>query len=274
MPAKTPIRRQLAGGALRHYREGFGATLADAAELIHSTPSKISRIEAGERGIRPDELRLLLTEYGINDEDVHETLLAITSPRCAPGWWSAYDLPHSTDQQYMELEALSSQACYYAPLRVPELLQTPSYAESQHAATGTPDPAVEAILARQAELLSGSRVLHVVISEAVLHQAAGRPPVMRQQAAHLATFAESARVDLRVVPFNALMHPAPDLGALSILRFGTAPSAISAAYLPGAATGQLLTGTHASGFVHAWEQMRACALTPDESVALLRQFTT
>jgi hypothetical protein len=95
---------------------------------------------------------------------------------------------------------------------------------------------------------------------------------MRQQAAHLAAVAESAKVDLRVAPFTALMHPAPDLGALSILRFGTASSGISVAYLPGAATGQLLTGTHASGYVHAWEQLHACALIPEESVALLRQF--
>jgi transcriptional regulator with XRE-family HTH domain len=270
MATEPPIRRQLAGDALRRYREDFGATLADAAEALGCSPSKISRIEAGERGIRPDELRLLLTEYGINDDDVHEALLAITSTRRATGWWSNCD--SSTDQQYMELEALSTQACYYAPLRVPELLQTPSYAESRHAADGTPDPAVEAILARQAELLSGTRILHVIISEAALHQAVARPMVMRQQATHLAALAESTQVDLQVVPFTTPMHPAPDLGALTILRFGSAPSAINAAYLPGAATGQFLTGTHASGYVSVWEQLRACALTPEESVALLLQF--
>jgi transcriptional regulator with XRE-family HTH domain len=272
MATEPPVRRQLAGAALRRYREGFGATLADAAEVLGCSPSRISRIEAGERGIRPDELPLLLTEYGIDDEDVHETLLAIASPRSAPGWWSSCDRLTSADQQYTELEALSTQACYYAPLRVPELLQTPSYAESQHAATDAPDPAVEATLARQEELLSGARALRVVIGEAALHQAAGRPPVMRQQAAHLAALAESTRVDLRVVPFTALMHPAPELGALSIPRFGTASSGINVACLPGAATGQILTGTHASGYVHAWEQLRACALTPEESAALLRQF--
>jgi transcriptional regulator with XRE-family HTH domain len=274
MSTKPPIRRQLAGDALRRYREDFGATLADAAEVLGCSPSKISRIEAGERGMRPDELRLLLTEYGINDEEVHETLLAIANPRGVPGWWSSLNLLSSTSQQYMELEALSTQACYYAPLCVPELLQTPAYTESLHVASGEPDPAVEAILARQAQLLSGTRTLHAVISEAVLHQAAARPMVMRQQAAHLATLAESTQVDLRVVPFNDLMHPALDLGALSILHFGTPPLRISAAYLPGTTTGQLLTGTHASGYVHAWEQLHACALTPEESAALLRQFSS
>ncbi len=270
-----PIRRQLVGGSLRRYREGFGATLADAASALGCDLSKVSRIEAGERGIRPDELRLLLAEYGVDDEDVLAALAAIAARHGAAGWWPGHDLPDSAFREYLELEALSAQACFYAPLRVPEPLQSPAYTESQNGATtGAPSLAVEAVLARQEKLLDGTRAVKAVISEAALLQAAGPPAVMRQQAAYLAALSESAQVDLQVVPLRTVIHPVPDLGAMSVLRFGQPPAGISVAYLPGAATGQLLAGDDASGYVRAWEQLRACALTPGESVALLRRLAT
>jgi transcriptional regulator with XRE-family HTH domain len=274
MAASTapPIRRQLAGGALRCYREAFGATLADAAAVLGCDPSKVGRIEAGERGIRPDELRLLLTEYGVDDGDVHAALVAIADPGSAIAGWPAHHLS-GVAREYQELEAsLSAQACFYAPMRVPEPLQTPAYAESQHqATTGVPNPAVEDILARQTRLMDSARTLCVVISEAALHQVVGGPAVMRQQVTHLAALTESTQVDLQVIPFDALTHPAPDLGALSILRFGQAQAGLCVAYLPGAAAGQLFTGGDASPYLHAWEQLQACALAPEESVTLLRQ---
>jgi transcriptional regulator with XRE-family HTH domain len=273
MAASTapPIRRQLAGGALRRYREAFGATLADAAAVLGCDPSKVGRIEAGERGIRPDELRLLLTEYGVDDGDVHAALVAIADPCSAIAGWPAHDLSGAA-REYLELEALSAQACFYAPMRVPEPLQTPAYAESQHqATTGVPNPAVEDILARQTRLMDGTHALRVIIGEAALHQVVGGPVVMRQQVTYLAALAESAQVDLQVIPFDALTHPAPDLGALSVLQFGQAQAGLSVAYLPGAAAGQLFTGSDASPYLHAWEQLQACALAPEESVTLLRQ---
>ena len=58
-----PIRRQLVGGALRHYREGFGASLVDAASALGCDVSKISvRHEAQRRIARVagrDERRCL-----------------------------------------------------------------------------------------------------------------------------------------------------------------------------------------------------------------------
>ena len=268
-PATASFRRRLVGGALRRYREAFGATLTDAAEVLGVGLAKVSRIETGERGIHPDELRLLLTEYEVRDSDVHAALVAIADPRGVVGWRP--ELP-GVDRDYLELEALCTQACFYAPLRVPEPLQTSAYAESQHrATTGLPDPAVEAILARQSRLMDGTRTLRVVISEAAVRQVVGGPAVMRQQVGHLVAVGESAQVGLQVLPFDGLIHPAPDLGALSIVYFGKAQADLSAAYLPGATAGQLFTGTDAFPYFHAWEQLEAYALAPEESAALLRQ---
>ena len=65
MTGSPPVRRRLLGSALREYRESLGYNLDEAARILECDRSKISRIETGERGIRPKELRELLTEYGV-----------------------------------------------------------------------------------------------------------------------------------------------------------------------------------------------------------------
>jgi transcriptional regulator with XRE-family HTH domain len=274
MMTAPPPRRQLVGGALRRYRENLGCTLADAARALNCDPSKISRVETGERGLRAAELRALLCEYGA-DEDTQAALIAIASPGGTVGWWAGHHLGQA-EQDYMALEALSEQACYYAPLQVPELLQTPAYAEAQVEAdlglsTGAmPNRAVEAVLSRQEAILDGTRDLKAVISEAALHQAVGHRAVMRQQAAHLADLSETGRVDLRVLPFGALAHPAPASGSMTILRVG-GPSGISVVYLPGIAVSQFLVAEDAALHIRTWEQLRMYALSCGESAELLRR---
>jgi hypothetical protein len=67
-PAMTQppsVRHVLVGSMLRSYREAAGYKLDDAARILECDRSKISRIETGQRGIRPKELRELLTEYSV-----------------------------------------------------------------------------------------------------------------------------------------------------------------------------------------------------------------
>jgi transcriptional regulator with XRE-family HTH domain len=274
MITAPPARRQIVGGALRRYRENLGWTLADTARVLDCDPSKVSRIETGERGLRATELLALLAEYGAG-EDAQAALVAIAGSRATAGWWSGHDLSQAR-RDYMTLEALAAQACYYAPLQVPELLQDPAYAEAQAEAhvglaTGAePNRAVEALLARQDAILDGTRDLKAVISEAALRQMVGRPSVMRQQAAHLAALSESGRVEVQVLPFRALAHPAPASGSVTILRFG-GTGGIPVAWLDGIAGSQFLAAEDAAPCIRAWEQLRMYALSREESAALLRR---
>jgi len=57
MAEVPPVRRRLAGAALRRFREQAGYSLDEAARILACDRSKISRIETGQRGIRPAELR-------------------------------------------------------------------------------------------------------------------------------------------------------------------------------------------------------------------------
>src|SRR6201997_1769070 len=89
MTGTPPVRRRLLGSALRGYREGLGYNLDEAARILECDRSKISRIETGQRGIRPKELRELLTEYGVPDRE-QAALVAIASLGGRRGWWHPY----------------------------------------------------------------------------------------------------------------------------------------------------------------------------------------
>src|ERR1700678_710649 len=83
------VRRRLVGTALRRYRENVGYALDDAAKVLECDRSKISRVETGQRGIRPKELRELLTDYGVPESD-QAALVAIASRGGQRGWWHPY----------------------------------------------------------------------------------------------------------------------------------------------------------------------------------------
>src|SRR5580698_7875323 len=110
----TPARRRLVGNALRRYRENVGYALEDAARVLECDRSKISRIETGQRGIRPKELRELLTEYGIHGGEL-ATLMAVADPFAARrGWWRDYaDIIPAVYQNLMIMEALASEILVY-----------------------------------------------------------------------------------------------------------------------------------------------------------------
>jgi transcriptional regulator with XRE-family HTH domain len=78
-----PARQRLVGWHLRDYRESAGYDLAEAARILECNRSKISRIETGQRGIHPKELRELLAEYGARPAVV-EALVALARPASGP----------------------------------------------------------------------------------------------------------------------------------------------------------------------------------------------
>src|ERR1700685_3714627 len=84
-----PVRRRLLGAALRRYRESLGYRLDDAARILECDRSKISRIESGQRGIRARDLRDLLTEYGVSEQE-QRILTAIAHSHRERGWWQPY----------------------------------------------------------------------------------------------------------------------------------------------------------------------------------------
>jgi transcriptional regulator with XRE-family HTH domain len=275
--ALPPVRRRLLGAALRRYRESLGYRLDDAACILECDRSKISRIETGQRGIGARDLRDLLTEYSVGEQE-QRTLVAIAHPHRARGWWQPYaDVLHSTWLDYLIIETAASQIQAYQPQQVPDLLQTKEYARALVASdpalsVGTQDSVLEAKLTRQQVILGEQRTeLAVVIGEAALHQVVGGAEIMRAQLTRLVEISATCpQITIQVLPFACGPYPAGGSGPLTILWFAGAPS-LGVVHLPGLYGGICLDSPpDIASHARAFTLLGASALTPPATAQLLR----
>ncbi len=279
MTTTPSIRRRLIGAALTRYRENLGYTLDEPARILECDRSKLSRIETGQRGIRPRELRQLLTEYGV-PEGEQDALASLTGWTRPLGWWDQH--PGMTEQmaEYLLLESLAAEIMICAPQLVPDLLQTEDYARAVLAAQPGDlagdklDQAVAALCERQDSVLDGSRRVSVVLGEAAIRQQAGGPDVTAAQLRHLIELAGDIRgVALQMLPFTAGAHAAAAGGPYIIMRFPGTPS-LGAVYLPGLSGGAWLADpADLTSYLTAFTLARASALTAPQTIALLQQIT-
>ncbi len=291
MAGEPSVRRRLVGGALRRYRENAGYTLEDAARVLECDRSKISRIETGQRGIRPKELRELLAEYGVLAGE-QRALVAIAGRGGPRAWWhrnagamSQACLDHAV------LESAAAEIMTYEAQAIPGLLQTDGYARALAAAEPgyqtdqQREDAVAAAALRRRALLGGAAGgdpaapvpaapprLAVILGEGALRQQVGGPAVMAGQLRHLARLgAENPAVTIQVLPFSAGAHAAAGSGSLTILRFSDAPG-LGVVCLEALSGGVYLDGPDAvARHLRAFELLRAAALSPADSLRLLRE---
>ena len=268
MIAAPPVQRLLLGNALRRYRENLGYVLEDAARVLECDRSKISRIETGKRGIRPKELRELLAEYGVGEQE-RSALAAIAQTGLRGSRYLPYaDAIPAPYQEYLVLEQAASHILTYAPQHMPDLLQTPAYAQ----ASATADPAditrgnlAGLTLARQQTLGERRRPkLTALISESALHQAAGDTDVVQGQLRALTHVSE--QVVVQVLPIGRRTPPS---GPATILRFAGLPG-LGAVYLPALSGGVCLVGEQdVASYTKAFERLRKAALSPAASAKLI-----
>jgi transcriptional regulator with XRE-family HTH domain len=292
MTGTPPVRRRLLGSALREYRENLGWNLDEAARILECDRSKISRIETGERGIRPKELRELLTEYGVPDAE-QQALLAIAHRGRESGWWLDYrDVLTADGQDYVIMEIAATQILVYEANQVPDLLQTQDYmravaaADARYGSDEQRAHAMEVKLNRQRIVVAGRAPdLDVVVTEGALRQTVGAPRVMREQLGRLAAItatgyadglpeggaaAERCQVSLRVLPFAAGAQAAAGCGSMTLLRFAEAPE-IGVIHLAALSGGISLQGREeVARYQRAFDRLRAAALTPSRSAQLIR----
>lgn len=277
VPAPS-VRRRLVGRSLRRYREKLGFTLADAALMLECHPSKLSRIETGQRGIRGKELRELLSEYGVGFEQ-QGILALLADPRGAFGWYRDYtDVLCGAWQDYLITETAASKIYGYEAQRVPGLLQTVPYARAL-AETDlnlgddtARERAAEAVRVRQQAVLGeGWPGVRLVIGEAALHQRVGSEAVMGEQLTHLAhVAADSGAVTVQVLPFESGAHAAAGDGSLAILQFTEEPE-LGLVHLGGIGGGVCLEDQgDLAAYTRVFEQLQAFALSPAQSALLLR----
>jgi transcriptional regulator with XRE-family HTH domain len=275
MTDAPPVRRRLLGTALRRFRDQAGYTLDDAARMLECDRSKISRIETGQRGLRPKELRELLTEYGV--DDIRRDALLTIARQTQSGWWQSYsDVLSDAYQDLISLEASAMTIWTYEAQLVPGLLQTEDYARAIASASlvreshAEHQQFVQARLTRQQILTRDQPIeLWAILSEGALRQQVGGAETMTAQLRYLAEVSKSLpNVNLQVLPFAAGAHAASS-GPFVIMKFPEAPD-LGVVYLEGQTGGIYLeTADEVARYTLVFEHLRASALSTTATMHLI-----
>jgi len=237
------VRRRELGALLRQLRIDRELKIDDVAQQMECSPSKISRIENGQRGARARDVRDLCDLYGVDDQ-LRDHLLELASEGKQRAWWQALGLPYS---DYVGLEAAASRICDFGLGFVPGLLQTAEYAREivRAAVPSWPPDIVEqrvsGRIVRQQILTRQERPprLDAVVDESVLHRVVGGPEVMHGQLARLVEASYMPNVELRVIPYDAGALPAGN-NKFIILEFDE-PAVADVVFIEGLTRDEYLT---------------------------------
>ncbi len=265
------VRRRELGALLRSLRQERGLTAEQVAARLLCSPSKISRMDTGQRGATARDIRDLCNLYEVADPAQREHLARLAAEGKQQGWWQSFELDFAT---YVGLEEAAVSVSYFGTTVVNGLLQTPGYAKAMHEAgfqDFTPErieELVEVRMRRQQVLRREPPLrLDVVFDEAVLHRVVGGPSVMGDQLGLLIELARLPHVTIQVIPFGAGAHPAMDSN-FHILEF--AGPAASVVFVEGLVGWLYLERPQDLDRYHlVFERLRSMALNPAESVDLI-----
>jgi transcriptional regulator with XRE-family HTH domain len=263
---------------LRRARIDAGYTQEQVAAAMDWSLSKLIRIENGAVNISTNDLKAILTHYGITDGERTAEFLALSRGARERSWWSSYrDVASPRLIQLIEYEAASIVTRNFQPLLVPGLLQTEEYARNvlkglnpQYSEEHV-ESLVEVRMRRQ-ELLGRSDTpkLFFILDQAVVEREVGGKAGMRRQLSQMIDLAGMRDLTIEVVPFGAGAHPGL-LGPFQIYEFlDTADD--DALWLEGP-TGDLLSRDNPeeiTSFREKFEQLRKISLG-EESVNFLRE---
>ncbi|WFE33269.1 helix-turn-helix transcriptional regulator [Micromonospora sp. WMMD975] len=218
------------GGELRQLRRTMRLKGSSVAVQLGWQPSKLSRIETGQQGVRAEEVAALLTVYGVVGEE-RKRLLSMAERSRDKGWWETHGAGLTAwSRTFNLLEAEATRVVTWQPLLVPGLLQLPEYTSALMKSCGV-SPAeaesrVAARLARQAILARDEPPeLHAIIDETVLRRPLGSHQLMVRQLRHLIELSERPNVSLQVVPLARGGHTGLD-GGFVLFDFRRRPSVV------------------------------------------------
>lgn len=280
MPARKPtptLRLRRLAAELRRLRADAGLTREDVFERTGINEATLYRIELARARPQARTLMALLTLYDV-DDDGRAELQALSKQAAEQSWLQSFpdELPEPY-RAYISFEGDATSLLNYECLFVPGLLQTEEYAQAA-LQRGTPtatreeiERLVQARMSRQAVLAKDPPLrLWTIVDEAALHRIVGSRDVMRAQLERLTEAAELPNVTLQVLPYEVGGHPGM-AGSFAILSFNE-PLAGDVIYIESQAGDLFLESeTDLNRFGGIFEYLRALALPPDESTALIRR---
>jgi transcriptional regulator with XRE-family HTH domain len=257
---------------LRALRLDRGFTVEQVADHLLCSPSKVSRMETGQRGATARDVRDLCGFYRVTDPGQREHMARLAAEGRQQGWWQSYELDYFGT--YVGLEEEATTLRNFQSAAVPGLLQTPKYARAMHQANVpemTPariDQFIEVRVTRQ-QLLAREPPLRLwaILDEAVLHRLVGGVHVMAEQLDRLVEAARLPHVTIQVVPYSRGAHPAME-STFYILDF-TEPTP-SLVYVEGLVGFIYLERSQdIQRYQEVFERLRQIALSPQDSLELI-----
>jgi transcriptional regulator with XRE-family HTH domain len=269
-PGSPTVRRRELGAMLRALRNERGLTVDQVAAELLCSPSKVSRMETGQRGATPRDIRDLCDLYGVTEADDRERLMTLAREGKQQGWWQSFELPHST---FVGLEQAAISMKIFHSAVVPGLLQTAGYTRALHQANMPPlDPEiiekrVEERLTRQQQVLDQAEppLIEIVMDEAVLRRPVGGPAVISQQLGRITEAAARREVTIQILPFEVGAHPALESDFIILEFSGQAANTV---YVEGLA-GQIYLDRpqDVERYLQVFERLRRVADSPKDSAA-------
>ncbi|MFC6880282.1 MULTISPECIES: helix-turn-helix domain-containing protein [Actinomadura] len=275
---RPTMRSRKLGRRLRQIREERNLNLQKAARLLNRTPSSLSKLETGKRGIRRPALENMLDRYGFTDPDEREALFTLARDATKRGWWDRYEGKVSRSTlDYISLETDASLIRSFQLHLVPGLLQNEDYARAVVASTvslnGPPD--IEGLTAlrmqRQGVLRKpAAPKLWAIMSEAALCQEIGGPEVRRAQLQRLVAESRRSNVTLQVLPYAVGAHPGVN-GSFTSLTVKD----LSVVLVENVFAGMYLESTEEiRGYAKTFDLLSEAALPPLDSRLLIERLVS
>ncbi|NJQ04898.1 helix-turn-helix domain-containing protein [Streptomyces lonarensis] len=247
------------GTELRRLRTKASWAQGELASAAHTTQSMICKIERA-RQVPSIEMSESLDAALATDGHfarLHPLVLAYAYP--------AWFLPYVE----MEREAIAIRS--FESQVIPGLLQTEEYARAMLSALRSDmlDDLVTSRISRQQVLAGKGRPrAWFVLDEQVLRRRLGGDNVMRGQLERLLQEGEQPRTVIQVVPEVVTAHTGL-AGPFTILSFTETPDVL---YADGFAQGRMSADeSETRDALHAYDLLRAEALSPGKSVELIRE---
>jgi transcriptional regulator with XRE-family HTH domain len=225
------VRSRQVSALLRSLREEQGLSGAEVAKALGMSPSKISRLETGNRGLRVDDVAALLGHYKVPEQKRAQILDQVRKSEDR-GWWESQGLRlPQLWQALINFESRATRIQNFEALFVPGLLQTDEYTEvlisslNKTLSKAELTKLVASRRARQAVLSNRELQFLAVIDEGALRRPITESGVMRRQLRHLVDTSDRPNITIRVVPLQAGQY-AGLRGPFAILEFEDEPSLV------------------------------------------------
>jgi transcriptional regulator with XRE-family HTH domain len=276
------IQRRRLGIALKRAREAAQMTQDEAAVVIDAAASKISRLELGQSGVRSMDLNALLAAYDVSGEEAVSMRDLAKAGRQRGRWSSFRDQLPSWFRQYVDLEGDASEIRWYQAEIIPGILQTEAYARGVLYRLGEQEMEQQVKIRQHRQAILGQAVapeMAFVISESAIRRTVDGAATMRDQLHQLAESAQShPSISIQVLPFAARSYIDTSFGFTilrfghdTILRFGHDASS-DVIYAENFTTADYIDRPEAvRSYTRLWDDLRAAALGPVESSALISQ---